>query len=230
MSEQRAFDFMAAAKRPAGVRHLYDASVCRDMMTACAIGETNALAASASLLYEVTCPRCQKSAVFAKLSKVRAKTRSTCEARLENGTLIADLNLPEMLMTLSLWGRWVDLILAGHKLIETREWPFPYLPGWIGLHASVTHDRPLSGVELAPSIPALPRGARGALVGAARVLRCRPLVREDLSRALLYGSGRYAWELGQVVRLRAPVPMRGPQKWVGVPRVLIEQALAGDSV
>ena len=229
MGEQRAFDFATAAAPPsAAPRHLYDAAVCPDAMTACALGDTHVLCASTPLLYAVTCPMCRKSDVFRKLTKVRATTRSASGAKLVDGTWVADLALPDTLMTLSLWGRWVDLVLENVKRIETREWAFPYLPGWIGLHASVTHDRPLPGVEFAPNIPALPRGPRGALVGVARVLRCRPLVRDDLPQALVYGPGRYAWELGQVIRLRAPAPMRGPQKWVGVPRALVEQAIAGD--
>jgi len=225
MGEQRAFDFMV--KRPAPSGHLYDPTVCPDLMTACACGETDVLAASTPLLYQVTCPRCMASDTFRRLIKVRARTRSPCETKLPDGTSVADLNLPEVVMVLSFWGRWLDLMLANIKRIETREWAFPYLPGWIGLHASLTHDRPMPGVEFAPNIPSLERGARGALVGIAQVVGCRPLVREDLAEALLYGPERYAWRLGRVIRL-APVPMRGPQKFVGVLRPLVEKALAGD--
>jgi hypothetical protein len=86
----------------------------------------------------------------------------------------------------------------------------------------------MPGVELAPTIPPLARGPRGVLVGVAQVLRCRPLVREDLPQALLFGPGRFAWELGRVIQLASPVPMRGPQKFAGVARPLVEKALVGD--
>jgi hypothetical protein len=120
-------------------------------------------------------------------------------------------------------------MLAGHKRIETRDWEFPYPPGWIGLHASLTHDRKIEGIVLASNIPELPRGPRGALVGIAWIASCRRLERGDMPAALLYGPNRYAWVLTQVTSLVRPVQMRGPQKFVGVPRAVIEQALAGDS-
>jgi hypothetical protein len=157
---------------------------------------------------------------------VRAASLSSHEGHLPDGTPIVDLELPERLLVMSFWGRWLDLILAGIKRIETREWAWPYPPGWLGLHASLRYDGPLGDdTVLAENIPDVPRGRTGMLVAIAWIDGCRRLVPEDLPRALVYGPKRFAWELGPIHVIAHPIAMPGAQKLKSLPRAQIEAAL-----
>lgn len=174
----------------------------------------------------VTCERCRKSKAFERLTRVTAATASASTLLLPDGTRVADLELPERLLIISLWGRWADLVAEGIKTLETREREWPYVAGWLGIHAAQRHDGKLQGVELAKKIPDLARGPRGAVTALVWIAGSRRLDRKDLPKALVYGPGRWAWEITRRYKLVRPIEMRGPQNFASVERARVEAALA----
>lgn len=126
----------------------------------------------------------------------------------------------ERYRVVSLWARWAMAVADGIKTIETREWAID--PGPIVIHAGKQLDGDMPGrVEPFPSVHYVPPGTICAL---AWIAKCRPLVPEDRSRALVYRPGLYAWELEHISRL-APFPFIGPRKLGYIDSAIVIEAL-----
>lgn len=112
---------------------------------------------------------------------------------------------------------WAELIVAGRKAYETRDWATSYR-GLLAVHAGARMTREEREIArefgLDPDTLTL-----GAVVGTAVILSCRRTddvvlqlpasVVVDELRAGDWTGGRYAWHLGRVTRLETPVPVRG---------------------
>jgi hypothetical protein len=130
--------------------------------------------------------------------------------------------LPERLKLLSLWGKWAMAVAEGKKTIETREWPWPYDPGPLVIHAGKQLDGDIQGrIDHFPNVKQPVPGSLCALVW---VARCRPLVPEDAPRALVYRPGLFAWEL-EHIRPLFPIPFKGPRKIGHIDREIVLQSL-----
>lgn len=125
---------------------------------------------------------------------------------------------------------YASLIAAGAKTIETRSWPPPQsMRGEpIAIHAGKVTADPHCGLFSRECERILGPGWRtdlpaGAVVAIARLAdwhrtcerNTSPGPLDDLSpENLLFGGwkcGQYAWMLTDIVRLAAPLPMRGHQ-------------------
>lgn len=133
---------------------------------------------------------------------------------------------------ISLWQPWASLIFTRDKLHETRGFPPPakYLGQRIAIHAARRLPMPDEmSLQLhllceqnwganAAWRTTLPRGVllgTAVIVEAIRTDHRQPgpvdLVAGDWTR------GRWAWQLGDVEKLDAPVPWKGKQGWFAVP-------------
>jgi hypothetical protein len=139
--------------------------------------------------------------------------------------------LPDRVRVIALHRPYAGLIAAGIKILGTRRrpWPEAYGPSWLAIYAALTIDReamrrlgPLAEQHVGPA---------QALACLVWVEGSRPLLPEDEAAACFYAPGRFAWELGEVVRFARPVPLAetglraGPQSIVTVRREVIERAL-----
>jgi activating signal cointegrator 1 len=132
---------------------------------------------------------------------------------------------------ISLWQPWATLVAIGAKRIETRSWSTQYR-GPLAIHATKAFP-PIAQqyVETEPFWSRLraarchqynlPRGVIVATCRLVDVVRIRATEPRALSdgqpveislEELAFGDykpGRYAWILGDVVRLEEPIPVRG---------------------
>jgi hypothetical protein len=120
---------------------------------------------------------------------------------------------------------WVELILQGGKPYEIRSWRTSYR-GPIMLHAAKALDK-AAVVALEIDASSL---FRGGFVGRAELKDCRPFTRADAKVLRRNGAfvgewsaGRFAWELANVCRLRAPVTFRGTLGLFNVPIRIIRK-------
>lgn len=143
--------------------------------------------------------------------------------------------LPERVLCVSLWMPYAELVVCGVKTIETRTWPWPYPPSWLVIHEAKHTDRAAES-RLRSRIVSMreqrslsePRvGCGGAAIGMVYVKGCRPLEPRDEEAACFYASSppRHAWLLGHPSVFRQPVTMRGPQKFIYLPRETVLAAL-----
>lgn len=140
-----------------------------------------------------------------------------------------DPPLPPFVLCISLWQSYACLCVAGVKTLETRTWPWPYGPSWLVIHAAKHIDR-AAETRLAAKLARVPaplREVRGALLGLVYVTGSRPLLPEDEDAACFYEPGRFAWPLDKAQAFAAPVPMRGPQKFVRLQKADVLQYLRG---
>lgn len=138
--------------------------------------------------------------------------------------------LPDRIPCISLWEPYASLVLAGVKTIETRTWPWPYEPGWLAIHRAKHVDKEamlrLQGrLASAGLTEQAIREGLGSVGGIVYVTGSRPLLTDDEHAACFYAPDRFAWPLEHATRLKAPIVMRGPQKFVYLPRKVVEDAL-----
>ena len=121
---------------------------------------------------------------------------------------------------LSLTQPWAQLVVEGHKGLETRSWRTAYR-GWLGIHASKGFPRDCRElVEQEPFLTALNRPAEsldlGAVIGVVKLTGClstdsmffSPPTEPELSFGD-FSMDRYAWELTEPGRLNIPIGCRG---------------------
>lgn len=144
--------------------------------------------------------------------------------------------LPERVPCISLWAPYAELVVYGEKTIETRTWPWPYAASWLVIHEAKHVDREaerrleLRIRAMRERHAAWPKAGRGvAATGLVYVAGCRPLLPADEEAACFYASDppRFAWTLDHSHVFRRPVAMRGPQKFVYLPRETVLVALEG---
>jgi hypothetical protein len=135
--------------------------------------------------------------------------------------LFAD-DLPEWLRVLALHEPYASLVVDGIKTIETREWPWPYPPGWLVVHAAKKYNK---AVALRLGLPPKPSAPGGRLIGLVWVTGSRPLVPEDEKAACFYEPDRFAWPLERHRRFVKPIPFPGPQKFASIERGRVLEAL-----
>jgi predicted transcriptional regulator len=139
--------------------------------------------------------------------------------------------LPERVRVIALHRPYAGLIAAGIKTLETRgrPWPKAYGASWLAIYAAAKVDR--EAMKRLGALAVENLGPAQAMVCLVWVKGSRPLVPEDEAAACFYAPGRWAWELGEVVRFAHPVPLAetglraGPQSIVTVRREVIERAL-----
>jgi len=147
-----------------------------------------------------------------------------------DGTSIDDLELPELVWTISLWRPYAGLVMAGHKSLETRTWPWPYGVTWLGIWAAAHIDS--EAMKRLGQLAEDHVGPGRVLLGIVKVMGHRPLVPADEPQSLFYGPDRYAWELARPLVFRRPVTVvearlkKLPQKFARVGRRVIVEALA----
>lgn len=141
-----------------------------------------------------------------------------------------------MVPAISLWQPWASLIFTGDKLHETRAYPPPakHLGKRIAIHAAkrlptkgevsallgIWCDRTWGAGEVWRST--VPRGVilgTAVLVEAIRTERRQPGPTDLVAGN--WGPGRWAWQLGDVRKLDAPVPWSGKQGWFAVPEEVL---------
>lgn len=144
---------------------------------------------------------------------------------------------------ISLWQPWAHLVAYGAKSFETRSWETSYR-GRIAIHASKTWNREL--IDLVAEEPfkrfwnTHDVHVFGAIIAVATVKSCIPtsevisalrftggfMFKGRVDQEFKFGDfspGRFAWELGDVVRLSEPVFCRGYQKiWTLIPEIVNE--------
>lgn len=141
-----------------------------------------------------------------------------------------DPPLPEEgVLCISLWQPYASLCVTGVdgrlKTLETRTWDWPYPPSWLVIHAAKYVDR---GTCKRLGLP-LAGYSTGVLLGLVYVAGAsRPLLPEDEDAACFYEPGRQAWPLDKARAFAQPRPMRGPQKFVRIPKADVLQMLRGD--
>ena len=110
---------------------------------------------------------------------------------------------------LSIRHPWVDLILSGAKTVEIRAWATRYR-GPLLLHAGSQFG--IAERDMAARLRvALPDAeARGAIVGLAELVDCRPVLRQDWKKACLppLEGKLWAWVL-EDARPIGPIPHAG---------------------
>jgi hypothetical protein len=121
---------------------------------------------------------------------------------------------------------WVDLILAGTKTVEVRGWATRYR-GPLLLHAA--HQFGIAEREAASRFRvALPEAeARGAIVGIAELVDCRPILRQDWKKACLppLEGKLWAWVL-EDARPIGPIPYGGRRMLFDVDEEVLTEAAA----
>jgi hypothetical protein len=120
---------------------------------------------------------------------------------------------------ISLWQPWASLIAAALKIDETRHWSTDHR-GLIAIHAAKRLDVAGAPDTLCLSAfghawpDSLPRGAIVA-VGQLRAVAPGDSLGDTITRANRtagnFAPGRFAWRLGDVQALKAPIPYLGRQ-------------------
>jgi activating signal cointegrator 1 len=141
---------------------------------------------------------------------------------------------------LPLWQPWASLVALGAKRVETRGYPPERLGLRVGqriaIHATKT-DRELRFCDQpffrdhVPDPAALPLGA---VIATCTLVRASQITAEKAAELARlnprehafgdYTPGRWAWVLGDVEQLLAPVPFRGSQGTFDAPDELIGHA------
>lgn len=140
--------------------------------------------------------------------------------------------LPERVRVIALHRPYAGLVAANVKTLETRgrPWPEAYGPSWLAIYAAIAVDQ--EAMKRLGALAAENLGPAQAITCLVWVKGSRPLVPEDERAACFYAPGRFAWELGEVVRFVRPIPLaetglkKGPQSFASVARAVIERALA----
>lgn len=111
--------------------------------------------------------------------------------------------------TLTICQPYAELIMLGEKRVENRTW-YTNCRGWLGIHAGMSRSwldsyRPLPG-----------KMEFGALVGYARLVDCKSIVRLRENRELYeslqpHAEGPFCWILEDVRRFVEPIAMPGKQ-------------------
>lgn len=131
------------------------------------------------------------------------------------------------LRALSLHQPWADLIIAGHKTIETRIWDTDYR-GPLLLCSTVTYDKKCKAItklyqdkhsanryHKKPLLPEEYEPRLGHALALCHLSACRPMGREDLQAACFpknwSDAGLWAFDLTDI-RPIVPIPIRGYQK------------------
>ncbi len=130
--------------------------------------------------------------------------------------------LPARVRVIALWEPYASLVVDGKKVIETREWPWPYDSSWLVIHASHRVD---AGACARLGLPR--KGyVGGHIIGMVWVdAPSRPLLPEDEKAACFYAPDRYAWPLKHANRFVSSVPFPGPQKFSSVEKDVVVRAL-----
>lgn len=152
---------------------------------------------------------------------------------------------------ISLWQPWASLVAIGAKRIETRSWSTSYR-GPLAIHAAKKWTAALRDLCWTPTFRAAlsdPRETvncggllpRGAIVAVTKVIHCGPIHESNDGRFHVligndwvavdvqeqefgdYQEGRYAWLLGDTIKLNDPVPFSGHQGFFDVPDALLRQ-------
>jgi activating signal cointegrator 1 len=152
---------------------------------------------------------------------------------------------------LSLLEPWASLVAWGYKKVETRSWGTPYR-GTIAIHASkngrhagevvrlfreagLCRDRDASGPddELDRFSQALGEWPLGKIVAVARLYKVERMTPELIAAQTRLEStfgdwrpGRFAWSLGNVWKLKEPIPWRGSLGLRDLPAEVEAQAWA----
>lgn len=144
---------------------------------------------------------------------------------------------------------WASAVVLGLKVFETRSWA-PEFRGRLAIHAGkAVRDadggrakfEQLSRAFSALGCTSFEELPFGVVIGAVDVVecyRCAPGQQQFLAQRVdslslelslgNFASGRYAWELRNVVRLAQPVPARGYQKiWNFLPTPEVLALLRG---
>lgn len=138
---------------------------------------------------------------------------------------------------ISLWQPWATLWASGHKIHETRHWPYParLLGETLGIHAAKRKDpeaRELCSDGLFKEVLAslgyefdtLPFGAIVGAVDVVASLKTEDVYtvwdghEEDDFYFGNYEPGRFAWKGENALMLYAPIPFKGAQGFFEIPR------------
>lgn len=143
---------------------------------------------------------------------------------------------PACVPAISLWSPWGALVALGEKKIETRCWPVAYR-GWMAICSTASHTPDgIAAMNLPPIKAALDRhGLTAISMPLGSVLCMVRLVRCEKTETLIktvgepeihfgnYGPRRYGWVFDRIVRLPAPVPVKGKQRiWKWTPGLDIQ--------
>lgn len=117
---------------------------------------------------------------------------------------------------LSLWEPWATLMAEGTKKIETRSWGTSYR-GWLAIHAAKRYDvEAFWRLRMVKGCPSCPPKTLGKIVCIVYLFDCEKVspLRKFSTVEQQCGDlslGRWAWMTRSLVRLNAPIPMRGRQ-------------------
>jgi len=132
---------------------------------------------------------------------------------------------------LTLWQPYATLVALRVKRWETRSWRTEHR-GLLAIHAAARMPRGMRAVCEQPAFRYALRGVRrpfvrGAVVAIVDVLDCRPTgtlldqldlgfgADDGLLAQFVFGDftpGRFAWPLGNIRRLKEPIPANGAQR------------------
>jgi hypothetical protein len=137
--------------------------------------------------------------------------------------------LPARVLCIALHQPYAGLVVAGDKTLETRTWPWPYVPSWLAIYATLTPNR--AAFRRLGALAEPHRAPLGAIVGLVWIGGYRPMVAADEARAFYpFERGLYVWSIGAAYRFQRPNTTylaRGPQKVIYLPREVIVAGLAG---
>jgi hypothetical protein len=122
---------------------------------------------------------------------------------------------------ITLWQPWATLIAIEAKRFETRSWSTKHR-GLIAIHAALIRhkfgqvDEPGPALLAAAGYPSLFDLPSGAIVAVATIVDSQSVAAvlpvSDQERTFGdFSEGRFAWKLGDVVKLAEPVYVRGFQ-------------------
>ncbi|SRR6266446_3984350 len=125
---------------------------------------------------------------------------------------------------------WASLVACGAKKVETRSWSTKYR-GWVAIHASARFGPEERAQLEQQAFRSAIRRLNGALPLGCVIATCEiidvvstTVLRNRLGKTELalgnYANGRFGWILGNVRRLRKPVPMPGALGLWKLPRGL----------
>ena len=113
---------------------------------------------------------------------------------------------------LTLWEPWATAIAVGLKQYETRSWGTRYR-GPLAIHAGRTIDQEV--LAHAKTIyPDFPDPMPGAILCVVRLNDCRRMTEPPNTDETFwgdFGSGRWGWQLDNIVRLKQPLQVIGHQ-------------------
>lgn len=142
---------------------------------------------------------------------------------------------------LSLWQPWASLWLSPAKIHETRDWRMNVPDGgvWIAVHAAKRMTsyiepelRAILEREFGPVWPT--KLARGAIIGAVRVVECVPTENIVFGQTTTgddlvcgnFAARRFGFRRDAYIQLENPLPCKGKQGWFTVDDDLIRENLA----